>query len=97
MRMFSFMANSPNLWIKQLVTQKRKRNSRAYDLNSILASPCEWFICDDDQNATRYFAVINLYRLGPLPSCPINLTHRDIVPRAFSAIIPNHVAKISKS
>nr|DAD38216.1 TPA_asm: hypothetical protein HUJ06_008857 [Nelumbo nucifera] len=27
------------------------------DLNSAHSSPCEWFICDDDQSATRFFVI----------------------------------------
>ncbi|KAL2345464.1 hypothetical protein Fmac_006749 [Flemingia macrophylla] len=29
----------------------------ADDLNSTKSSPCEWFICDDDQTSTRYFVI----------------------------------------
>lgn len=29
----------------------------ADDLNSLSSSPCEWFVCDDDQNATRFFVI----------------------------------------
>ncbi|XP_027349419.1 phospholipase A1 PLIP2, chloroplastic-like [Abrus precatorius] len=27
------------------------------DLNSTRSSPCEWFVCDDDQTSTRYFVI----------------------------------------
>ncbi|XP_073146151.1 phospholipase A1 PLIP2, chloroplastic-like [Henckelia pumila] len=29
----------------------------ADDLNSTSSSPCEWFVCDDDQKATRFFVI----------------------------------------
>nr|KYP47559.1 Lipase [Cajanus cajan] len=29
----------------------------ADDLNSTRSSPCEWFVCDDDQTSTRYFVI----------------------------------------
>ncbi|KAL2540445.1 alpha/beta-Hydrolases superfamily protein [Abeliophyllum distichum] len=29
----------------------------ADDLNSTQSSPCEWFVCDDDQSATRFFVI----------------------------------------
>ena len=29
----------------------------ADDLSSISSSPCEWYICDDDKSATRYFII----------------------------------------
>ncbi|KAL8557847.1 hypothetical protein ACS0TY_005084 [Phlomoides rotata] len=29
----------------------------ADDLSSNVSSPCEWFICDDDQTATRFFVI----------------------------------------
>lgn len=27
------------------------------DLNSLYSSPCEWYICDDDESSTRYFVI----------------------------------------
>uniref|UniRef100_A0A7N0TUV7 Fungal lipase-type domain-containing protein n=1 Tax=Kalanchoe fedtschenkoi TaxID=63787 RepID=A0A7N0TUV7_KALFE len=33
------------------------KQSVADDLNSAASSPCEWFICDDNQTATRYFVI----------------------------------------
>ncbi|CAM8930296.1 unnamed protein product [Rhodiola kirilowii] len=33
------------------------KQSVADDLNSIVSSPCEWFICDDHRTATRYFVI----------------------------------------
>ncbi|CAF2262552.1 unnamed protein product [Brassica napus] len=29
----------------------------ADDLNSTISSPCDWFICDDDQTLTRFFVI----------------------------------------
>jgi len=29
----------------------------ADDLSSTSSSPCEWFVCDDDKTATRYFVI----------------------------------------
>lgn len=27
------------------------------DLNSLYSSPCEWYICDDNESNTRYFVI----------------------------------------
>lgn len=29
----------------------------ADDLNSTCSSPCEWYICDDDESGTRFFVI----------------------------------------
>lgn len=46
----------------KLVTQavagkEEMKQAIAEDLNSSQSLPCEWYICDDDSSATRYFAI----------------------------------------
>lgn len=38
-------------------SEEEVKQSVADDLNSIVSSPCEWFICDDKRTATRYFII----------------------------------------
>lgn len=40
-----------------VAAKEEVKQAVADDLNSIKSSPCEWFVCDDDQNATRFFVV----------------------------------------
>ncbi|XVE73410.1 hypothetical protein DITRI_Ditri11bG0115800 [Diplodiscus trichospermus] len=40
-----------------VAAKEEVKQAVADDLNSIHSSPCEWFICDDDQSATRFFVI----------------------------------------
>lgn len=40
-----------------VAAKEEVKQAVADDLNSAHSSPCEWFICDDDQNATRFFVI----------------------------------------
>jgi hypothetical protein len=52
----SFVATTSS--VTSVVAAKEERKEEiAKDLNSSVNSPCEWFVCDDDQSATRYFVI----------------------------------------
>lgn len=54
--MVSLMATTDS--VTAVVAAKEEvKQAVADDLNSTHSSPCDWFICDDDQSATRYFAI----------------------------------------
>lgn len=54
--MASLMATTDS--VTAVVAAKEEvKQAVADDLNSTHSSPCEWFICDDDQNATRFFVI----------------------------------------
>ena len=40
-----------------VAAKEEVKQAVADDLNSIRSSPCEWFICDDNQRGTRYFVI----------------------------------------
>lgn len=40
-----------------VAAKEEVKQAVADDLNSTKSSPCEWFVCDDDQNATRFFVI----------------------------------------
>ncbi|XWS31804.1 hypothetical protein CRYUN_Cryun23aG0107600 [Craigia yunnanensis] len=40
-----------------VAAKEEVKQAVADDLNSTYSSPCEWFICDDDQSATRFFVI----------------------------------------
>lgn len=54
--MASLMATTDS--VTAVVAAKEEvKQAVADDLNSTSSSPCEWFVCDDDQNATRFFVI----------------------------------------
>lgn len=54
--MASLMATTDS--VTAVVAAKEEvKQAVADDLNSTTSSPCEWFICDDDQSATRFFVI----------------------------------------
>lgn len=54
--MASFMATTDS--VTAVVAAKEEvKQAVADDLNSTHSSPCEWFICDDDQSGTRFFVI----------------------------------------
>ncbi|KAG8389548.1 hypothetical protein BUALT_Bualt02G0240700 [Buddleja alternifolia] len=40
-----------------VAAKEEVKQAVADDLNSISSSPCEWFVCDDDQSAMRFFVI----------------------------------------
>lgn len=52
----SLMATTES--VTSVVAAKEEvKQAVADDLNSTLSSPCEWFVCDDDQSGTRFFVI----------------------------------------
>ncbi|VFQ78556.1 unnamed protein product [Cuscuta campestris] len=52
----SFVATTES--VTSVVAAKEEvKQAVADDLNSRRSSPCEWFACDDDQSATRFFVI----------------------------------------
>ncbi|XP_059625601.1 phospholipase A1 PLIP2, chloroplastic [Cornus florida] len=52
----SFMATTDS--VTTVVAAKEEvKQAIADDLNSTQSSPCEWFVCDDDQSGTRFFVI----------------------------------------
>ncbi|KNA26050.1 hypothetical protein SOVF_001160 [Spinacia oleracea] len=54
--MASLMATTDS--VTAVVAAKEEvKQAVADDLNSIRSAPCEWYICDDDKSATRFFVI----------------------------------------
>lgn len=54
--MASFMATTDS--VTAVVAAKEEVKQAVADgLNSTHSSPCEWFVCDDDQSDTRFFVI----------------------------------------
>ncbi|CAH9098603.1 unnamed protein product [Cuscuta epithymum] len=52
----SFMATTDS--VTSVVAAKEEvKQAVADDLNSTHSSPCEWFVCDDDQSGTRFIVI----------------------------------------
>ncbi|CAL9753574.1 unnamed protein product [Musa acuminata subsp. burmannicoides] len=52
----SFMATT-NSVTAVVAGKEEMRQAIAKDLNTAKSLPCEWYICDDDKSATRYFVI----------------------------------------
>ncbi|XP_072959695.1 phospholipase A1 PLIP2, chloroplastic-like [Typha angustifolia] len=52
----SFVATT-NSVTAMVAAKEETKQAVAEDLNSAKSSPCEWYICDDDSNGTRYFVI----------------------------------------
>ncbi|KAJ4968072.1 hypothetical protein NE237_014773 [Protea cynaroides] len=52
----SFVATT-NSVTAVVAAKEETKQAVAKDLNSAHSSPCEWFICDDDQSGTRFFVI----------------------------------------
>lgn len=66
--MTSLMATTDS--VTAVVAAKEEvKQAVADDLNSSHSSPCEWFICDDDQAGTRFFViqVVNPFLFSSIP------------------------------
>ena len=54
--MASLMATTDS--VTAVVAAKEEvKQAVADDLNSTQSTPCEWFVCDDDESGTRFFAI----------------------------------------
>jgi len=54
--MASLMATTDS--VTAVVAAKEEvKQAVADDLNSINSASCEWFVCDDDKSATRFFVI----------------------------------------
>lgn len=52
----SFMATTDSM-TTVVAAKEEEKQAVANDLNSMRSSPCEWFICDDNQSGTRFFVI----------------------------------------
>lgn len=52
----SFMATTDSV-TAVVAAKEETKQAVAEDLNSAKSSPCEWFICDDDNSGTRFFVI----------------------------------------
>ncbi|TYH58462.1 hypothetical protein ES332_D08G155200v1 [Gossypium tomentosum] len=65
----------------------------ADDLNSTHSSPCEWFICDDDQSGTRFFVIQGSESLA---SWQANLLFEPIKFEGLDVLVHRGIYEIAK-
>lgn len=69
----SFMATT-NSVTAVVAGKEEMRQAIAKDLNTAKSLPCEWYICDDDKSATRYFVIqVNYFLCFFLECLPFSL------------------------
>ncbi|GAA0162159.1 phospholipase [Lithospermum erythrorhizon] len=91
----SFMATTESV-TAVVAAKEEEKQAVADDLNSILASPCEWFICDNDQNATRYFVIQGLLGSESLASWKANLLFEPIRFEGFNVLVHRGIYEVAK-
>lgn len=68
-----------------VAAKEEVKQAVADDLSSTRLSPCEWFVCDDDRSATRFFVIQGSESLA---SWQANLLFE---PTQFEVIMPRRV------
>ncbi|KAK1412497.1 hypothetical protein QVD17_33797 [Tagetes erecta] len=63
------------------------------DLNSLYSSPCEWYICDDNESNTRYFVIQGSESIA---SWQANLLFEPIQFEAMDAIVHRGIYEAAK-
>lgn len=53
----SLKANTTNSATTMVAAKKEVKQAIADDLNSTCSSPCQWYVCDDEQSGTRFFVI----------------------------------------
>nr|GEY12491.1 alpha/beta hydrolase fold protein [Tanacetum cinerariifolium] len=70
-----------------------EKNVLGDDLNSLCSSPCEWYICDDDESSTRYFVIQGSESLA---SWQANILFEPIQFEASDAIVHRGIYEAAK-
>ncbi|KAK8693785.1 hypothetical protein V6N13_071354 [Hibiscus sabdariffa] len=88
----SFMATTDS--VTAVVAAKEEvKQAVADDLNSTHSSPCEWFICDDDQSATRFFVIQGSETLA---SWQANLLFEPVQFEEFDVLVHRGIYEAAK-
>ncbi|KAA3469818.1 Lipase, class 3 [Gossypium australe] len=90
--MASLMATTDS--VTAVVAAKEEvKQAVADDLNSTHSSPCEWFICDDDQSGTRFFVIQGSESLA---SWQANLLFEPIKFEGLDLLVHRGIYEIAK-
>ncbi|KAL5560978.1 hypothetical protein UlMin_030725 [Ulmus minor] len=90
--MASLMATTDS--VTAVVAAKEEvKQAVADDLNSTNSSPCEWFVCDDDQSGTRFFSIQGSETLA---SWQANLLFEPIQFEGFDVLVHRGIYEAAK-
>ncbi|KAE8692054.1 transcription initiation factor TFIID subunit 13-like isoform X1 [Hibiscus syriacus] len=76
-----------------VAAKEEVKQAVADDLNSTHSSPCEWFICDDDQSATRFFVIQGSETLA---SWQANLLFEPVQFEGFDILVHRGIYEAAK-
>ncbi|KAI3773189.1 hypothetical protein L6452_04393 [Arctium lappa] len=76
-----------------VAAKEEVKQAVADDLNSMHSSPCDWFICDDDESSTRYFVIQGSESLA---SWQANLLFEPIQFEALDVIVHRGIYEAAK-
>ncbi|KAE8699602.1 transcription initiation factor TFIID subunit 13-like isoform X1 [Hibiscus syriacus] len=76
-----------------VAAKEEVKQAVADDLNSTHSSPCEWFICDDDQSATRSFVIQGSETLA---SWQANLLFEPVQFEGFDVLVHRGIYEAAK-
>ncbi|GAB2298368.1 hypothetical protein Dimus_032434 [Dionaea muscipula] len=91
-KMASLMATTDSVTVV-VAAEEEVKQAVADDLNSISSSPCEWYICDDDKNATRFFVIQGSETLA---SWQANLLFEPILFEGLDVLVHRGIYEASK-
>ncbi|KAJ0878421.1 putative fungal lipase-like domain, alpha/Beta hydrolase, phospholipase A1 PLIP1/2/3 [Helianthus annuus] len=77
----------------EMTQQDPKNVDVSHDLNSLYSSPCEWYICDDDESNTRYFVIQGSESIA---SWQANLLFEPMQFEAMDAIVHRGIYEAAK-
>ncbi|KAH1107140.1 hypothetical protein J1N35_010908 [Gossypium stocksii] len=90
--MASLMATTDSV-TAVVAAREEVKQAVADDLNSTHSSPCEWFICDDDQSGTRFFVIQGSESLA---SWQANLLFEPIKFEGLDVLVHRGIYEIAK-
>ncbi|CAK8544393.1 unnamed protein product [Lathyrus sativus] len=76
-----------------IVADEDVKQAFADDLNSTSSTPCEWYICDDDQSSTRYFVIQGS---ESLESWQANLLFEPVQFEGFDVLVHRGIYEAAK-
>ncbi|KAG2693351.1 hypothetical protein I3760_08G092300 [Carya illinoinensis] len=88
----SFMATTDSVTAVVAANEEVKQ-AVADDLNSMCSSPCEWFICDDNQSGTRFFVIQGSESLA---SWQANLLFEPIQFEGLDVLVHRGIYEVAK-
>ncbi|KAM0951182.1 putative fungal lipase-like domain, alpha/Beta hydrolase, phospholipase A1 PLIP1/2/3 [Dioscorea sansibarensis] len=94
-KMASFIATKDSV-TAMVAGKEEMKQAVAKDLSSSNSSPCEWYICDDDQSCTRYFVIQECEGSETLGSWQANLLFEPIEFEGMDVLVHRGIYEAAK-